>query len=278
MFEDILAQLGRADTYIALASIVAMLIVLDIDNVVFMTIVSTKLKPEEQKRAIRVGLLLGIGIRVVLLLLVGELTKMETPLFSLDLGQSYHNEFTVKVIVTLVGGLFLIVKAVREIHDKLEGPDATSADGARQAKFWQVIGQVSVLNIIFSVDSVITAVGMTNHLWLMCVASAVSVLVILFFAYPISQYVQRHPTMKMLGLAFLLLIGVLLVTEALHVEIPKGYVYFAMAFALVVEFLNIQVRRKGVPVKLHMYSAEDLDDARDGHPDLRHRAGNDPLQ
>jgi predicted tellurium resistance membrane protein TerC len=277
MFEDILNQLGQADTYIALASIVAMLIVLDIDNVVFMTIVSTKLKPEEQKRSLTVGLLIGIGIRIVLLVLVGQLTKMEKPLFSVDIF-SYHNDITVKILVTLVGGMFLIVKAVREIHDKLEGPEAATEDGAKAASFWQVVGQVSVLNIIFSIDSVITAVGMTNHIWLMCVAIAISVLIILFFAYPISKYVQRHPTMKMLGLAFLLLIGVLLVTEALHVEIPKGYVYFAMSFALLVEFMNIQVRRKGVPVKLHMHSADELAEARDGHTDMRHRHGDDPLQ
>jgi predicted tellurium resistance membrane protein TerC len=220
------------------------------------------------------GLMIGLGIRVVLLMLVGYLSKLETPLFTLDVG-GWHEDFTVKVIITLLGGLFLIYKATKEIHDKLEGPEP-EADNTKTS-FGAVLGQISVLNIIFSVDSVVTATGMTTEIWLMCVAMALTVSITLVFAYPISKYVQRHPTLKMLGLAFLLLIGVMLVTEALHVEIPHGYVYFAMAFSLGVELLNISLR-KGTPVQLHAPQLDDPTDERNGHADSRHRAGNDPLQ
>lgn len=258
--ELFLINFSDPGTYIGLLSLVAMLIVLDIDNVVFMTILGMKLPKEQQRKSLSYGLFIGLGFRILLLMGIGYLTALEEPLFSIN-WSFYQNDFTWKAIVTLVGGIFLIAKSTTEIHDKLEGPDPDkNAKNQAVVKFWNVVGQISFLNLIFSIDSVITAVGMTNSLYLMIIGMAISMGVIFIFAHPISRFVQKHPTMKMLGLAFLLLIGVLLVTEGLHVEIPKGYVYFAMGFALAVEFLNISVRKKGRPVQLHIAHYEEDED------------------
>jgi len=273
--EEFLQQLSNPSTYWALLSLTAMLVVLDIDNVVFMTLVSGNLPPAGQKKVLRTGLFIGLGIRVVLLIGIGYLKKLEDPLFTLDIG-SWHGDFTAEVLVTLGGGLFLIYKATKEIHDKLEGPEPEA--NVKGNSMGEILGQIALLSVIFSVDSVLTASGMTTIIWLMCAGMAITFIITLIFAYPISKYVQRHPTLKMLGLAFLLLIGVTLVTDALHVAIPHGYVYFAMAFSLAVELVNINLRKAGTPVQLNAPQLDDPTDERHGHVDSRHRAGNDPLQ
>ncbi|MFW5658832.1 MAG: TerC family protein [Bacteroidota bacterium] len=269
--EAFTAQLGDANTWIGLVSLTLLLIVLDIDNVVFMTILGANLKENERKKTVRQGLFIGLGMRVLMLLGIGYLKQIEKPLFALDLA-SYHNDFTVEVLITLAGGVFLMFKSVREIHDKLEGPEV-EGDAKSGTNALKVLMQIVFLNVIFSVDSVLTAVGMTELIWVMIGGLVLSFAFIYAFALPISRFVTKHPTMKMLGLAFLLLIGLLLVTEAL----PKGYIYFAMVFALLVEFANIKIRKSGKPVALHEPHFDfEPDPQEDDHPG-EGRLADDPL-
>jgi predicted tellurium resistance membrane protein TerC len=198
---------------------------------------------------LQLGLFIGLGISLGLLSLLNLLTGLEKPLFAVDIS-GYHNDISAKSLITLGGGLFLIWKATREIHDKLEGGSTDEAPTAPPS-FGQVLAQIVLLNLIFSIDSMITAMGMTNKLWVMLIGVSLSFTTIYIFAHRISAFVQQHPTVKMLGLAFLILIGVLLVSETLHVEIPKGYIYFGMAFALAMEFLNIRLRKKTQQVQLN---------------------------
>ena len=273
--EAFAAQLGNPNTWIGLASLTMLLIVLDIDNVVFMTILGTSLNEKNRKRTVRTGLVMGLGMNVLMLLGVGYLKKIEEPLFGVNIA-GYQNEFTAEALIMLGGGLFLMFKAVREIHDKLEGPEE-SATNKQAATVGAVLTQIVFLNMIFSIDSVLTAVGMTPIIWVMIGGMILSFTFIFSFAMPISRFVTKHPTMKMLGLAFLLLIGTLLITEALHVEIPKGYVYFAMVFSLLVEFANITIRKRGKPVKLHEPHFEfELDPQEDDHPS-EERLADDPV-
>jgi predicted tellurium resistance membrane protein TerC len=205
-----------------------------------------------QQRARVIGLALALGMRVILLFSLSWIIGLTAPLFSI-----WGHEFSGRDIVLLVGGLFLIAKSTHEIHGSLEGEEGA---GSRKtyATFTSVIIQIMLLDIVFSLDSVITAVGMVNNIWIMISAVVVSIIAMMFFAGPIGAFVQRHPTVKMLALAFLLLIGVTLVAESFEQHIPKGYIYFAMAFSVFVEMLNIRLRKKSKPVELHnAYSAED---------------------
>jgi predicted tellurium resistance membrane protein TerC len=237
-----------AQGWISFATLAAMEIVLGIDNIVFLTILSGRLPEEQQARARRLGLGLALGMRVLLLLAISWLMGLTRPLFAI-LGHG----FTGRDLILLVGGLFLIGKATHEIHDKLEvkhggeaGPKATAAS------FGMVLAQIALLDMVFSLDSVITAVGMVGELEIMIAAVVASVGVMLFFAGPVGNFVNRHPTMKMLALSFLLLIGVLLVAEGMGQHVPKGYVYFAMAFSLAVELLNMRARKaQQAPLALH---------------------------
>lgn len=242
---------------IALVTLAALEIVLGIDNIVFIAILAGKLPVHQQQMARQVGLSLAMLIRIALLLAISWIMSLTRPLIHLPLLDE-RGVLSGRDLILLIGGLFLIGKSTWEIHSKLEGQEHHG--GARTAaSFAAVIVQILLLDIVFSLDSVITAVGMVQtspqNKWaglsVMIVAVMIAVGVMLLFARPVSEFVDRHPTVKMLALSFLLLIGVMLVGEAFEAHIPKGYIYFAMAFALVVEMLNIRVRRKAPPVRLH---------------------------
>jgi predicted tellurium resistance membrane protein TerC len=242
-----LELLTQADTWIALATLSAMEIVLGIDNVVFLTILAGRLPAAEQPLARRLGLAFALLTRLGLLFAISWVMGLTRELFSIA-GRGVSG----RDLILLVGGLFLIAKATHEIHDKLEVRHEEEKDGTGRGAFWAVIAQIAVLDIVFSLDSVITAVGMAQHLPVMVAAMIIAVGVMLVFANPIGTFVERHPTMKMLALAFLILIGVMLVAESFGKHIEKGYIYFAMAFSLAVELLNMRVRKaRSSPVALH---------------------------
>ena len=233
----------------ALATLTLMEVVLGIDNIVFISILAAKLPAEEQSRARFVGLSLAAITRIIMLLGISWLVGLTEPLITV-LGHAFSG----RDLILLGGGVFLVYKAVMEIHQKLEGEDNDDEDGKKRVTFATVITQIVLLDIIFSLDSVITAVGMTNSLAVMIIATLIALIVMIWFGERIGTFVVKHPTVKMLALAFLLLIGVSLSAEAFHREIPKGYIYSAMAFSILVEGLNFMVKkrkakRKGVELE-----------------------------
>jgi predicted tellurium resistance membrane protein TerC len=230
--------------WIALVTLTALEIVLGIDNIVFISILAGKLPAAEQPRARRVGLAAAMLMRIALLLSLGWMMSLTTPWFSVfDHGVSGRD------LILFVGGLFLIAKSTFEIHDKLEGEEEHKS-AAVKASFTAVIVQIMLLDIVFSLDSVITAIGMANKVAIMIAAVVIAVAFMMAFASAISHFVHQHPTIKMLALSFLLLIGVALVADGLHQHIPKGYIYFAMGFSVFVEMLNLRVKA-AKPIKLH---------------------------
>jgi predicted tellurium resistance membrane protein TerC len=238
--------------WIAFATLTVLELVLGIDNVIFISILSSKLPSENQARARFIGLTLALGMRILLLLSLSWIIGLTEPLFSV-----FGKEISGRDLVLLIGGLFLIAKSTHEIHGSLEGEEGTASKRV-YSSFASVIIQITLLDIVFSLDSVITAVGMVNNLWIMIAAVVISIVAMMFFAGPIGAFVERHPTIKMLALSFLLLIGVTLVGEGLGQHIPKGYIYFAMAFSVLVEILNMRLRKKSEPVHLHNpYSDDD---------------------
>ncbi|MFT3780560.1 MAG: TerC family protein [Nibricoccus sp.] len=233
--------------WISLLTLTGLEIVLGIDNVIFISILAGKLPKEQQKSGRQTGLLLALITRVGLLFSITWLMRLTAPLFHLPL---LDHDVSGRDLILGIGGLFLIAKSVHEIHGKLEGDeDETSARKA--TSFASVVIQIMLLDIVFSLDSVITAVGMANHLGVMVAAVVIALFIMLWFAGAISDFVHRHPTLKMLALSFLILIGVTLVGESLGQHIPKGYIYFSMAFAFAVEMLNLKLRAKSKPVELH---------------------------
>lgn len=249
--------ISNPEVWSALAALLLLEVVLGVDNVVFISILASKLPPEQQDKARRTGILMAGGMRVVLLLAVGWIVTLKTELFEV-----FGVGFSGKDLILLVGGGFLIYKATTEIHDRLEGVDH-HAGGTAQATFRGVIVQVLLLDLVFSIDSVIIAVGMTDYVGVMVVAVLTAVGIMLFASKSIYAFVNQHPTVKMLALSFLLLIGVMLIAEGLGEKIPKGYLYAAIAFALFVEVLNIRSKKKGnEPLHLHQpyLEAHDLDD------------------
>jgi predicted tellurium resistance membrane protein TerC len=238
--------LFNPEIWIQLVTLTALEIVLGIDNVVFISILAGKLPAERQARARSIGLALAMLTRIALLFSIVWLTKLTVPLFTV-LG----NEISGRDIIFIVGGLFLLAKSTFEIHEKLEGPEGESSRVARVTSFTNIIIQIILLDIVFSLDSVITAVGMANQIGVMIAAVVIAVVFMLLFSGFISNFVERHPTIKMLALSFLLLIGIILIADGLGQHISKGYVYFAMAFSVFVEMLNMRVRKhKAPPVKL----------------------------
>jgi predicted tellurium resistance membrane protein TerC len=261
-----MAELFTAENLIAFITLTVMEIVLGIDNIIFISILAGKLPAEQQPRARQVGLLLALVTRVLLLLSISWLASLTTPLFTLPFQIEGHDlAITAKDLVLLLGGLFLIYKATHEIHEKLEGEEGHVSERTG-ATFAGVVTQIMLLDIVFSLDSVITAIGMANHVPIMIAAVMVAVGIMLFAAGPISAFVNDHPTVKMLALSFLLLIGVTLVIESVHVHIPKGYVYFAMGFSVLVEVLNLASRkRKAKPVHLKQSVVEGTNKGGRGH-------------
>ncbi|MBJ22151.1 MAG: TerC family protein [bacterium] len=232
-----------AENAIALATLAGLEIVLGIDNIVFIAILTQKLPPANQMLARRIGLLAAMFMRIGLLLVIGWVMGLTAILFSV-----FEQPFSGRDLILLGGGLFLVAKATWEIHDKLEGEEEADAS-LRAASMGSVIIQIMLLDIVFSLDSVITAVGMANEIAVMIAAVVLSVGVMLLFAETISRFIEDHPTMKMLALSFLILIGVVLMLEGLGKHVEKGYIYFAMAFALMVELVNLGVRKRS-PVRL----------------------------
>ena len=236
--------LFTTDNLIALATLTALEVVLGVDNVIFISILAGKLPASQQARARRVGLMAAMVMRILLLFSLAWIVRLTEPLFSV-LGRGISG----RDLILLGGGLFLLAKATIEIHDKLEG-----VEGERSAKvapsFGAVIVQIMLLDIVFSLDSVITAVGMADSIAVMVVAVIIAVGIMMLSATSVSDFVQRHPTVKVLALSFLMLIGMSLVGEGLGQHIPKGYIYFAMGFSVFVEMINLRLRKPGVPVEL----------------------------
>jgi predicted tellurium resistance membrane protein TerC len=226
------------ETFVALATLTFLEIVLGVDNIIFISILSGRLPPPQQPRARRLGLLLAMGTRILLLFSLSWVVKLTAPLFEL-----WSHEISGRDLILILGGLFLLYKATHEIHGRLEGEDEHGA-AQRPVSFVSVLTQIALLDIVFSLDSVITAVGMVDELSVMVVAVVVSVLIMMVAAGPISAFVQRHPTIKILALSFLLLIGLSLLLEGFELHIPKGYIYFAMGFSVFVEMINLRVRVK----------------------------------
>lgn len=248
--------LADPQAWVALATLTALEIVLGIDNIIFISVLVSRLPPEQRQRARMLGLGFAMGTRILLLFMLVWIMGLTEPLFSV-----FDYTVTGRDIILLGGGLFLLAKSTHEIHNNLEGA-AVSETGEKMvytATFASVIMQIAIIDIVFSLDSVITAVGLVDHLSIMVIAIVIAVGVMMFSAKAIGDFVDEHPTIKILALSFLILIGFALMAEGLGLHIPKGYIYFAMAFSVAVEMINIRIRKKSVPVQLkrNMSSEDD---------------------
>ena len=223
---------------ISLLTLILLEVVLGIDNIIFLTIISGKLPPHQQKKARRVGLVLALLLRLAFLAVIGLVIQMKEDLFFV-MGHGISG----KDMVVIAGGLFLLFKSTTEIFHKVEGRESVNAEAAKYSGFTAIIIQIMVMNLIFSVDSIITAIGMARQIWVMGVAVIASIGIMMVAAEPVSKFVNTHPAFKILALAFLLLIGFSLFTEGLGFEVPKGYIYFAMAFSLLVDVLQMKAHR-----------------------------------
>jgi predicted tellurium resistance membrane protein TerC len=252
--------LSDPNAWVGLLTLTALEIVLGIDNIIFLSILAAKVKPESQQLARRLGLAGAFVTRILLLFSISWIARLTAPLFSLpSLGilESEAREITGRDVILVLGGLFLIAKATYEIHHKLETSkedETAGPDGKRRSGYSSmaaVVTQIALVDIVFSLDSVITAVGMVNDIGVMVTANVVALAFMLGASGPIARFVERHPTVKMLALSFLVLIGTNLVAEGLGQHVPKGYTYFAMSFSVLVELLNLKLRKKAEPVKLN---------------------------
>jgi len=248
-----MAWLTDPQAWIALVTLTVLEVVLGIDNIIFISILAGKLPEAQRGRARRLGLGAAMITRILLLLSITWLTRLTTPLFSIPI---LGHPMSGRDLVLLLGGLFLMAKSVHEIHDKLEGEEGRVSTRVA-GSFAGVIVQIMLLDVVFSIDSVVTAVGMAQHVEVMIAAVVISVAFMMWFSGPVSTFVERHPTIKMLALSFLLLIGVNLVADGMGQHIPRGYVYFAMGFSVFVEMLNIRARSRATPVQLRSAVVED---------------------
>ncbi len=238
--------LADPQAWIALATLTALEVVLGIDNIIFISILVSRLPVEQRNRARILGLSLAMGTRIVLLLSLTWVMRLTAPWFTV-----FGEEISGRDIILVGGGLFLIAKSTFEIHNSLEGVEQ-GAETPAVAGFMSVLVQIAILDIIFSLDSVITAIGLADQVAVMVIAIVIAVMVMMVAARSIGEFVDRHPTIKMLALSFLVMIGVALIAEGFDLHIPKGYMYFAMAFSVAVEMLNLKIRKKvPAPVKLH---------------------------
>jgi predicted tellurium resistance membrane protein TerC len=250
-----MAELFTTENAVALLTLTSLEIVLGIDNIVFISILCGKLPPERQPRGRQLGLSLAMAMRILLLLSMSWVMGLTKPLFHF-----MEHSVSGRDLILILGGLFLLAKATWEIHDKLEGAVSEETKGRRArryASFGAVLAQIAVLDLVFSLDSVITAVGMARSIEVMIAAIVMAVLVMMVFAGGISRFVEQHPTLKMLALSFLILIGAMLVLEGFGTHVEKGYVYFAIAFSLGVEMLNIRIRKMRSPLKLKQTYVEE---------------------
>ena len=258
---------ASADAWVALLTLTFLEIVLGIDNIIFISIASSKLPVHLQKKATNIGLVLAMALRVILLFGISFLTSLNKPFWHFDTSW-IEGGITGQAVILYIGGLFLLYKSTKEIHEKVEDPghDMHNVEEGRSASLSSAIVQITMINIVFSFDSILTAVGMTNGLGdsptdalvIMIVAVVISVLIMMLFANPVGKFVNQHPTVQVLGLSFLILIGFMLIAEASHIShvkifgaevgaIPKGYLYFAISFSLLVEFLNMRMRKNKKP-------------------------------
>jgi len=235
--------IASPEAWVALATLTLLEIVLGIDNIVFISVLVGRLPQAQRQKARVLGLGLAMGMRILLLLLLSWIMGLDAVLFTL-----LDMEFTGRDLILLGGGLFLLAKATLEIHESLEGEE--EEEGSAVASFGAVLVQIALIDMVFSLDSVITAVGMAEHVQVMIIAVVLSVVVMMFAAKSIGEFVDSHPTVKMLALSFLVLIGMALVGEGIDLHIPKGYIYFAMFFSFCVEMLNLQIRKRRNPMKL----------------------------
>jgi len=236
----ILEWMSDPAAWVGLATLVVLEIVLGIDNLVFIAILAEKLPPEQRNTARRVGLVLALLMRLVLLASIAWVVKLTNPLFTV-----FDQAISMRDLILLLGGLFLIWKASKEIHETIEGEEEGLKTNVHS--FFGAIIQIMLLDIIFSLDSVITAVGLSDHLFIMMAAVVIAVGVMMFAARPIGEFVERHPSVKMLALSFLILVGFTLMLESFDIHVPKGYIYFAMFFSIAVESLNL-LRNKKKPL------------------------------
>jgi len=235
---------------ISLLTLIALEVVLGIDNIIFISILAGKLPPQQQRKARNIGILLAMVMRLGLLAIISVIMN---ELFNL-----FNNSFSGKDLILILGGLFLLYKSVKEMYHKMEGEHEDGEKKITTASFASIIGQILLLDLVFSVDSIITAVGLANELWVMYVAVIVTVIIMLIAAAPISNFVNKHPAFKILALSFLMLIGFTLLVEGFGVHIPKGYIYFAMAFSLLVDVIQMKVSgKKSKPVKLNEHYTDD---------------------
>ncbi|TAE21585.1 MAG: TerC family protein [Cytophagales bacterium] len=262
-------QLFTAQNIVSLLTLTFLEIVLGIDNIIFISIAANKLARKDQGRARNIGLILAMIFRVALLFGISFLIALSEPFAHVDAGW-FSAAFTGQAVILLIGGLFLIYKATTEIHHKLEGVSENQSQDTptkEKATISGVVTQIAIINIVFSIDSILTAVGLTNNVPVMITAVVISVLIMMFFSGPVGRFVNEHPSIQMLGLAFLIMIGFMLVAEGAHLSevvffnapigtVPKGYLYFAIAFSLLVEFLNMKLRKTQPPVQLHGYSEQ----------------------
>lgn len=236
------------EAWVALATLTILEIILGVDNIVFISVLVGRLPTEVRQRARIIGLAFAMIMRILLLLVISWIMRLDQTLFAVA-----GNEISGRDLILIGGGLFLLAKATLEIHESVEGVEEQTA-GVARATLVGVLLQIAVIDLVFSLDSVITAVGMADHLMVMVLAVVFAVLVMMASARAIGEFVDDHPTIKMLALSFLVLIGVALIAEGIHFHIPKGYIYFAMAFSVAVEMLNIKVRGRRNPVALHKKS------------------------
>lgn len=240
--------------FVSLLTLIALEVVLGIDNVIFISILAARLPEAQQKKARRLGLLLAAVLRIGLLLIISLIMKLESDLFTL-----YGKGFSGKELILIAGGLFLLYKSTKEIYHKMEGEDGDQTKNLKMNTFGAVLLQILIMDLVFSVDSIITAIGMVKEIWVMYVAVIVTVVIMLVAAEPISNFVNKHPSFKMLALSFLLLIGFSLLAEGWGAEIPKGYIYFSMAFSLFVDVLQLRMNRdkKANPVETREHYERD---------------------
>ena len=239
---------------ISLLTLIVLEVILGIDNVIFISILANKLPDRQQKKARFYGLILAMVLRLGLLAIVSLIMKLDNDLFT-----TFNQGISAKDLILILGGLFLLYKSSAEIYHKMEGEQGNKTRNIKAATFGQVIFQILLMDMVFSIDSIITAIGMVKEIWIMYVAIIVTVLIMLMAAEPISNFVNKHPSFKMLALSFLLLIGFALVSEGFGIEIPKGYIYFSMAFSMLVSIFQMQMNRNNKPVATHEHYKEGED-------------------
>lgn len=229
----------QPETYISLLTLTLLEIVLGIDNIIFISIITDRLPKESQKRTRTIGLILALVMRIILLSLITFIIQLKEPLFAIA-----GLEISVRDVILFLGGTFLLAKSVSEIHGKVEGGHELEVSRKKQS-FTQVIMQIILLDIVFSFDSILTAIGLSTQLPIMITAVIISMIVMIYFVEIISRFINKHPTLQVLALSFLILIGFMLILDGFHFEIPKGYIYFALFFSVMVEMINMRLRKKG---------------------------------